>query len=175
MIVRSLRRSRAWKGVMDRPSFPRVAVAPPNGRDQIFAVPAERIADFDFGEKTAAVFDDMLERSVPFYDEMQRMIGELTADYAADGTAVYDLGCSTGTTILQVAENIPRERNVRYIGVDSSPEMLEIARRKLSDSAFDRPFDLECADLTRACGSTGPRWSCWYSRSSSSGLSIASA
>ena len=132
---------------MDRPSFPRVAVAPPNGRDQIFAVPAERIADFDFGEKTAAVFDDMLERSVPFYDEMQRMIGELTADYAADGTAVYDLGCSTGTTILQVAENIPRERNVRYIGVDSSPEMLEIARRKLSDSAFDRPFDLECADL----------------------------
>jgi tRNA (cmo5U34)-methyltransferase len=132
---------------MDRPSSPRAVVVPTNGRDQIFAVPAERIADFDFGEKTAAVFDDMLERSVPFYDEMQRMIGELTADYAADGTAVYDLGCSTGTTILQVAENIPRERNVRYVGVDSSPEMLEIARRKLSDSAFDRPFDLECADL----------------------------
>jgi tRNA (cmo5U34)-methyltransferase len=132
---------------MDRPSSSRAVVVPTNGRDQIFAVPAERIADFDFGEKTAAVFDDMLERSVPFYDEMQRMIGELTADYAADGTAVYDLGCSTGTTILQVAENIPRERNVRYVGVDSSPEMLEIARRKLSDSAFDRPFDLECADL----------------------------
>ena len=126
----------------------RVEAEPTDGvRDQIFAAPTKRIADFDFGQKTAAVFDDMLGRSVPFYSEMQRMIGELAADYAAEGTAIYDLGCSTGTTILQIAEGIPRERNVRYVGIDSSPEMLEIARRKLTESGFDRPFDLECADL----------------------------
>ena len=29
--------------------------------------------DFDFGEDTAKVFDDMLDRSVPFYAETQRM------------------------------------------------------------------------------------------------------
>ncbi|MEK7317286.1 MAG: carboxy-S-adenosyl-L-methionine synthase CmoA [Candidatus Eisenbacteria bacterium] len=120
---------------------------PTGTRDQIFAVPAKRIADFDFGGKTAAVFDDMLGRSVPFYAEMQRMIGELASDYAAEGTSIYDLGCSTGTTILKIAENIPRERNVRYVGVDYSPEMLEIAQRKLTESGFDRPFDLECGDL----------------------------
>ncbi len=125
----------------------RVNAEPTSARDQIFAVPAKRIADFDFGQKTAAVFDDMLGRSVPFYAEMQRMIGELTADYAAEGTAVYDLGCSTGTTILHVAERVPLERNVRYVGVDSSPEMLEIARRKLTEAGFDRPYSLECADL----------------------------
>ena len=34
----------------------------------------------------------MLERSVPFYSEIQRMTGELVADFAADGTSVYDLG-----------------------------------------------------------------------------------
>ncbi|HET9939922.1 MAG TPA: carboxy-S-adenosyl-L-methionine synthase CmoA [Candidatus Eisenbacteria bacterium] len=118
-----------------------------SARDQIFAAPAERVADFDFGEKTAAVFDDMLGRSVPFYAEIQRMTGELAADYAAEGTAIYDLGCSTGTTILEIAEHIPRERNVRYIGVDNSPEMLEKARRKLAESEFDRPFELEFADL----------------------------
>ena len=118
-------------------------------RDQIFATPKPRIADFDFGEQTASVFDDMLGRSVPFYAEMQRMIAELSSDYAAEGTSIYDLGCSTGTTILQIAESIPPERNVRYVGVDSSPEMLEKARLKLAEAEFDRPFDLECADLNQ--------------------------
>ncbi len=116
-------------------------------RDEIFAVPTKRIADFDFGKETAAVFDDMLGRSVPFYDEIQKMIGELVSDFAAEGTAIYDLGCSTGTTFLQIAQTVPRDRNVRYVGVDYSPEMLEIARRKLSGSGFGRPFELECADL----------------------------
>ena len=133
---------------MDRLSGTRRAASQPvDARDQIFSTLTKKIADFDFGEKTAAVFDDMLGRSVPFYAEMQRMIGELASDYAEEGTAIYDLGCSTGTTILRIAENIPRGRNVRYVGVDSSPEMLEIARRKLSESGFDRSFDLECADL----------------------------
>ena len=125
----------------------RVGLEATETRDEIFAAPKTRIADFDFGEKTASVFDDMLGRSVPFYAEMQRMIAELSSDYAAEGTSIYDLGCSTGTTILQIAESIPRERNVRYVGVDSSPEMLEKARLKLAEAEFDRPFDLECADL----------------------------
>ncbi len=133
---------------MNKPAPPR----PPDDRamgvrDEIFAAPAKRIADFDFGGKTAAVFDDMVGRSVPFYDEIQRMIGELVSDFAAENTAIYDLGCSTGTTFLQIAQTVPRDRNVRYVGIDSSPEMLEIARRKLSESRFGRPFDLQCADL----------------------------
>jgi len=133
---------------MDRLSLTRKSAGEADSvRDQIFATPTKRISDFDFGQKTATVFDDMLGRSVPFYGEMQRMIGELASDYAAEGTAIYDLGCSTATTILQIAEKIPRERNVRYVGVDSSPEMLEIARQKLTDAGFDRPFELECADL----------------------------
>lgn len=133
---------------MARDTMTRHASGEPTGtRDQIFAEPAKRISDFDFGAKTAAVFDDMLGRSVPFYTEMQRMIGELASDYAAEGTSIYDLGCSTGTTMLKIAENIPRERNVRYVGVDYSPEMLEIAQRKLTESGFDRPFELECGDL----------------------------
>ena len=133
---------------MDRTSMTRRAAGEAtSSRDQIFAAPAERVSDFDFGAKTAAVFDDMLGRSVPFYAEIQRMIGELAADYAAEGTSIYDLGCSTGTTILKIGEHVPLERNVRYVGVDNSPEMLDKARRKLTESRFDRPFELECVDL----------------------------
>lgn len=42
--------------------------------------------DFDFGTDTPKVFDNMLERSVPFYSETQRMIGEIAADSAVPGT-----------------------------------------------------------------------------------------
>ncbi len=118
-------------------------------RDEIFAELAERIADFHFGHKVAGVFDDMVGRSVPFYHEIQRMTGELVADFAAEGTAIYDLGCSTGTTFLQIAQSVPAERNVRYVGIDSSPEMLELAKEKLSGPGFGRPFELQCADLNQ--------------------------
>lgn len=65
------------------------------------------IADFNFGEKVASVFDDMLDRSVPFYREIQRMIMEMAIDFAVEGTNVYDLGCSTGTTLLNLGQNTP--------------------------------------------------------------------
>ena len=115
--------------------------------DRIFAQPNRRVEDFNFGEETAVVFDDMLVRSVPFYEEIQRMVSELAADYAEDGTAIYDLGCSTGTTFLQIARRLPGDRNVRFVGIDSSKEMLEIARQKLSENEFGRPFELVCGDL----------------------------
>ncbi|MCJ7481342.1 MAG: hypothetical protein MUO31_00080 [Thermodesulfovibrionales bacterium] len=39
-------------------------------KDQLFADRRERVDDFHFGRETAAVFDDMLNRSVPFYGEI---------------------------------------------------------------------------------------------------------
>ena len=47
----------------------------------------------------APFFDDMVGRSVPFYAELQRMTAEIASDFAVDGTNLYDLGCSTGTTL----------------------------------------------------------------------------
>ena len=68
--------------------------------DRLFAARREAIADFRFGADVAQVFDDMLSRSVPFYGEIQRMIAELALDIVEPGSNVYDLGCSTGTTML---------------------------------------------------------------------------
>ena len=59
---------------------PKVKMAPaPVVKDEVFKAPLKSVADFAFGEKVASVFDDMLLRSVPFYEEMQRMIAELSA------------------------------------------------------------------------------------------------
>jgi tRNA (cmo5U34)-methyltransferase len=124
------------------------AASPSRGRarrgDAIYAVPREVVTDFTFGSETTAVFDDMLHRSIPFYDEMQRMIGELAADFAADGTQVYDLGCSTGATLLGLTA-LPKD--VKLIGIDSSAAMLEHADRALRQAGVAQPFELRCQDL----------------------------
>lgn len=118
-------------------------------RDEVFKDPQKAVTDFAFGEKVASVFDDMLLRSVPFYEEMQRMIGELSSDFAVDGTNIYDLGCSTGTTILHLSSQLPHK--VRFVGVDNSEDMLKRCRAKLTEAHFKRPHELVCADLNQTC------------------------
>ena len=113
-------------------------------KDKVFSKKAP-VADFKFGKEVAVVFDDMLERSVPFYAEAQRMISEMAADFAVEGSTVYDLGCSTGTTLLNLDTVLPRQ--IKFVGVDNSPEMLERCRAKLAAGNFDRPHELLCADL----------------------------
>jgi tRNA (cmo5U34)-methyltransferase len=115
--------------------------------DRLFADRRAHINDFNFGRETAAVFDDMLDRSVPFYGEIQRMIGELAGDFAADNTAIYDLGCSTANTFLSIGAHLTPDLNVRFIGLDSSEEMLRKAGEKLASTRFPWTFALEHKDL----------------------------
>jgi tRNA (cmo5U34)-methyltransferase len=116
-------------------------------KDEIFRRPHGRVGDFNFGSQTAEVFDDMLDRSVPFYAETQRMIGEMAADFAVPGTNVYDLGCSTCTTFAQLDPLLPE--GVRFIGTDSSRAMLAKAKEKLAARGVTRPCELVCADLNK--------------------------
>jgi tRNA (cmo5U34)-methyltransferase len=113
-------------------------------RDRIFT-DQKRPVDFQFGEETAAVFDDMVSRSVPFYREIQRMSADLASDFALPGTNLYDLGCATGTTLLELDAVVGP--GVRFFGVDSSPEILERARRKLTEHELAHPYELIVADL----------------------------
>ncbi len=115
--------------------------------DKIFASRQRLIKDFNFGQKTAVVFDDMLIRSVPFYREMQRMIGEIASDFAVEGTNAYDLGCSTGTTFLALDPVVAK--GVRFVGVDSSPDMLRQAREKFKQHRLAHQVKLVCADLNQ--------------------------
>ena len=116
-------------------------------KDEVFKEAQPAIADFSFGERVATVFDDMLDRSVPFYQEVQRMIAEMAADFAVDGTNVYDLGCSTGTTLLNLDRTVGKA--VRFVGIDYSEEMLKRCREKLAACGFQRNHELICADLNQ--------------------------
>ncbi|MFH1377907.1 MAG: carboxy-S-adenosyl-L-methionine synthase CmoA [Planctomycetota bacterium] len=118
-----------------------------SNQDKVFHEKKSKINDFVFNGEVASVFDDMLNRSVPFYGEMQRMIQEMSVDFIVPETNVYDLGCSLGTTMILLNENAPQ--NVKFIGVDNSEEMLVRCRENLIKNSFSRPFDLIMADLNK--------------------------
>jgi tRNA (cmo5U34)-methyltransferase len=88
---------------------------------------------FEFNEPVARVFDDMLERSVPFYKECQQMVIDLVRHFAQKDSAIYDLGCSTGTLLRHLVKAIPKSKNIRFVGLDNSEAMLKKARGKLKD------------------------------------------
>jgi tRNA (cmo5U34)-methyltransferase len=114
-------------------------------KDLLFSDKRGEISDFDFGKDTAIVFDDMLDRSVPYYAEVQRMIGEIATDYAVEGTQLYDLGCSTCNAFLELDPILPQ--GVRFVGIDFSNEMLDRAREKIAQRGIKRDHELICADL----------------------------
>jgi tRNA (cmo5U34)-methyltransferase len=115
--------------------------------DEIFARPRDVVADFDFGKETALVFDNMLERSVPFYAEMQRMVGELVGTFATDNSCIWDLGCSTCNTFLAMEHEVQDKTGIQFVGLDNSEEMLNRARKKIMQSGSTAAYDLRYADL----------------------------
>ena len=117
------------------------------GKDEVFKAEIEKASDFKFGANVAKVFDDMVNRSVPYYNEIQRMMAELVADHAKEGSFVYDLGCSTGTTMIGM--NTMVSPDIRFIGIDDSQEMLDKCRSKLTEIGFSREYELQCADLNK--------------------------
>jgi len=117
----------------------------PPERDTVFET-QEKVGDFAFDEKVASVFDDMVSRSVPFYHEMQRMIAELAREFATDGSRVYDIGCSTATTI-QMLDGELKGKAVEFIGIDNSRDMLKQARRKCDELGLAHPVSFKCQDI----------------------------
>jgi tRNA (cmo5U34)-methyltransferase len=116
-------------------------------RDEIFNEKMGLVSDFFFGEKVTSVFDDMLNRSVPFYIEIQRMIIEMVKDFAVAGSSIYDLGCSTGTTLVNIALHL--KKDVKLIGIDNSDEMLKRCKEKLNEHGVTKDLELQKTDLNK--------------------------
>lgn len=93
--------------------------------DKVFTKEIEK--QFEFDESVASVFDDMLDRSVPFYKEVIMLSGFYVAKFAKENDKVVDLGCSTGNTLLYINT---LKKNLKLIGIDNSPAMVKKAKEK---------------------------------------------
>ena len=79
----------------------------------------------------------------PFYDAVAWVIGEramkqelLHAAHLRAGHDLLDLGCGTGTLAIMAKQGWPQ---VRVVGMDLDPQILEIARRKIAAAGLDIP------------------------------------
>lgn len=113
--------------------------------DTLFQGELAPLGDFTFNEAVARVFDDMLARSVPFYLEQQAMARQIATKFWVPGRTAYDLGCSTGTTLANLAAELSDP--TRLVGIDGSGAMLERARQRLAAASPSGRVELICADL----------------------------
>ncbi|WP_187939176.1 carboxy-S-adenosyl-L-methionine synthase CmoA [Helicobacter pylori] len=109
---------------------------------------------FCFDEKVAHVFDDMLERSIPYYHEMLDLGAYFIAQNLKENIypkslpkplpkpLIYDLGCSTGNFFIALNQQI--QQDIELVGIDNSMPMLKKAQEKLKDFKNAR---FECMDF----------------------------
>ena len=104
-------------------------------RDRIFDTPMPGVAPFEFNSEVARVFDDMADRSIPWYRQVEQMSASLSAEFYQAGSILYDLGCSTATGTILAAEALKAKGfdSVSLVGVDNSPAMCQRAREKLEE------------------------------------------
>jgi ubiquinone/menaquinone biosynthesis C-methylase UbiE len=97
-----------------------------------------------FDEKTARSYDEWLKSPIGYYTDARykKLICDLFA--LREGEKLLDVGCKTGNYLL-----LFRREGCDVTGVDSSPAMLESARRKLghrADFHLAHPEDLPFSD-----------------------------
>ncbi|MCP3852330.1 MAG: carboxy-S-adenosyl-L-methionine synthase CmoA [Gammaproteobacteria bacterium] len=127
-----------------------------NTKDTLFSQPLDKLVDFNFDEKVANVFPDMINRSVPGYASIVAMTGILSAEFYQPDTLCYDLGCSLGASTLSMVkaisaalsqknelnEGLKIREALSVIAVDNSQAMLKKAQVLMSTDV-----DLSCIEF----------------------------
>ncbi len=110
-------------------------------KDKVFTQAIEK--KFEFDQAVASVFDDMLSRSVPFYNEVRQLIISLILAEEGEGKKVLDLGSSTAKLLLELHGKMQSSMSLK--GIDNSQAMLDRAMQKCQ--AFGADITLELADM----------------------------
>ncbi|RLA74936.1 MAG: carboxy-S-adenosyl-L-methionine synthase CmoA [Epsilonproteobacteria bacterium] len=110
--------------------------------DKVFSKPIKK--QFEFDESVASVFDDMLERSIPFYKEVISLICDLVELDCQKDAKIIDLGCSTANTLLHLYK---KSHEYNLVGIDNSEAMLANAAKKTS--AYGANIEFINSDITK--------------------------
>lgn len=96
---------------------------------------------WEFDEDVTQVFDNMLERSIPDYENMRDLVYKLGKHYAKIGKTVIDIGCSNGNAIAPFIEKYGDDLD--YILCDVSEPMLSKCRERFGN------IDIRKHDITK--------------------------
>jgi tRNA (cmo5U34)-methyltransferase len=115
-------------------------------QDTIYAHATDQIADFQFDQQVAGVFNDMIRRSVPGYAQIINTIGDFANRFVTPQSNIYDLGSSLGAATLSIRRQI-EGRECQIYAVDNSQSMIERCSENLAAYVSDIQVNLLCADI----------------------------
>jgi tRNA (cmo5U34)-methyltransferase len=111
-------------------------------------------AGWNFSGAVADTFDDHVSRSVPLYREGHMLTVALSDFFVKPGSRVYEIGCSTGTLTLALAQHNAHKKDVTCVGLDIEEDMLARARSKAASAKVPgvtfAADDIVTADLEQA-------------------------
>lgn len=90
-------------------------------------------------------FDKHVREQLPWYDLATRAIELLARHYIPEGGLVYDIGAATGNMTCALADTVVR-RNAKLIAVESSHEMVERWRYRMSRIEFQSVKNFEIVE-----------------------------
>lgn len=100
------------------------------------------VSSWVFSGEVPKSFDAHVSKSVPFYNEGHDLISKLSEFFIDDESICYEVGCSTGTLIKQLALR-HKKRSASFIGIEVENDMVTIANNKCSDTPN---LEIVCAD-----------------------------
>lgn len=88
--------------------------------------------NWSFNNGIASEFNNHVRTHVPLYNEMHLLVNSLSTWFIEDNTNVYDIGTSLGETLVNISKT--HKKGVRFIGIDSSLDMVERANERFANS-----------------------------------------
>jgi tRNA (cmo5U34)-methyltransferase len=102
---------------------------------------------WQFDHEVTAVFDDMLQRSIPQYNAMRMVTYEVGRSFVQPGTAIIDMGCSRGQALLPFVSNFGAAND--FIDQEISEPRIEAARQNLNYHPHGKRISIQSSGLCR--------------------------
>ena len=89
-----------------------------------------------FGNGVAQHFDEHVRQSISLYDEGHDLVCHLSDFFIRDHSLCYELGSATGNLIGKLYKRHKSKKEVRFIGIEETPEMNQVAQSKFPELEF---------------------------------------
>lgn len=129
-------------------------VKPAQVGDSIPAEPARWSFDGISGS-----FTDHVRKSVPLYDEGHDLICRYSDYFVSARSVVYDIGTSTGVLAKKLADWNRNKPDVRIVGLDNMPSMIEFCQRQYEPQ---ENLEFNCGDAVTFGFEKASLFTCYY-------------
>ena len=85
-------------------------------------------SSWTFDKNVPKYFDNHIAKSVPMYHQMHWLCEQISDFYIQKDSVVYDIGCSTGNLLRNLAERHKLKNKVKYYGIDIVDKMIKHAK-----------------------------------------------